>query len=73
MFAHLLENLVDINRKIEQPKKPILNGAMLPPFAAIEKYLQPSGTNVRTMDNGWSLVPCCCQRPAASYHTATGR
>ncbi len=53
MFATLLENLVETKAEIEQPK-PIVDGSKLPDFSLVSKYLQPSGTYIRTMDNGWS-------------------
>ena len=54
MFATMLENFLETKSEIEQPKKAIVNGDKLPAFDAISKYLQPSGTYIRTMDNGWS-------------------
>ncbi len=56
MFAVLIENLLENNSELEvqQPKKVIVNGAKLPAFDAIKKYLHPSGTYARSLDNGWS-------------------
>lgn len=54
MFATMLENLVENKSEIQQTKKPLVDGTKLPAFEALIKYLQPSGTYVRTMDNGWS-------------------
>lgn len=54
MVAIFLENLFDNKSEIEQPKKAIVNGDKLPPFEVLVKYLQPSGTYIRTMENGWS-------------------
>ena len=54
MFATLLENLVENKSEIEQPKKAVVDGTKLPAFEAVSKYLQPSGTYIRTMENGWS-------------------
>ncbi len=54
MFATALENLLETKSEIEQPKKAIVDGSKLPAFDAISKYLQPSGTYIRTLDNGWS-------------------
>lgn len=54
MFATFLENLFENKSEIPQPKKAVVNGAMLPAYDVVAKYLQPSGTYVRTMENGWS-------------------
>ena len=54
MFATLLENFLETKSEIQQPKKPVVNGAKLPAYETISKYLQPSGTYFRTLDNGWS-------------------
>lgn len=54
MFATILENFLETKSEIEQPKKAVVDGSKLPAFDAISKYLQPSGTYFRTMDNGWS-------------------
>ncbi|MCC6512149.1 MAG: hypothetical protein IT423_23835 [Pirellulaceae bacterium] len=54
MFAMLLEHLVQNKSEIPQ-KKTLVDGAKLPAFEMISKYLEPSGTYIRTVDNGWSF------------------
>ncbi len=54
MFGTMIENLLESKSEIEKPKKAIVDGTKLPAFDAVAKYLQPSGTYIRTMDNGWS-------------------
>lgn len=54
MLASLLEHLLQNKSEIQQ-KKPAVDGAKLPPFEAVSKYLQPSGITVKTTDKGWEF------------------
>jgi len=52
-----LLNLV-FNADEKNPRKPAINGAKMPPFAAVEKYLKPAGAYVVSEKDGWFITGC---------------
>ncbi len=54
MLASLLDNLLQSDSEIKD-KAPKINGATLPPFEKIARFLQPGGLMFRTTEHGWEF------------------
>ncbi len=65
MLATIFEHLLQNKSEIEQ-KKPTVDGAKLPAFEMISKYLQPSGMVVSTTEKGWSFGSVLLAKPSGA-------
>ncbi len=61
ILSKLLQDQVEL-----KTKRPPVNGKALPPFEKISKYLQPSGTLLRSTPNGWSFGSVLLSAPKVS-------
>ena len=55
MFARLLNAMLDQNPE-DGVRENVIDGTKLPPYAAITKYLGPTGLFTQSEDNGWWIV-----------------
>ncbi|ADB18591.1 hypothetical protein Psta_3937 [Pirellula staleyi DSM 6068] len=61
MFARMLNGLLGSDEEGEVRKQEI-DGAKLPGFDAIEKYLGPAGLYVQSEEDGWVVIGCLLKK-----------
>jgi len=69
LFGRLLNRLL-VAEDEEGVRKAQVDGKLLPPYAAVEKYLGPAGSFLQNDPNGWLVTGCVLPQNAAEAKPA---
>ncbi len=65
MLGQLLNQALKQNDP-DRPRMQRINGATMPPFDSVRRYLGPAGAFTRTTDEGWIMSGCLLRNPAGA-------